>query len=62
MKMRILGTNLQVSAVGLGCMGMSHAYGEQSTKEEAQKLIETAIENGCTFFDILSSIATKRYI
>ena len=51
MKMRILGTNLQVSSVGLGCMGMSHAYGEQSTKEEAQKLIETAIENGCTFFD-----------
>ena len=51
MKMRTLGTNLQVFAVGLGCMGMNHAYGEQSTKAEAQKLIETAIENGCTFFD-----------
>ena len=51
MKMRKLGTNLQVSAVGWGCMGMSHAYGEQSTKEKAQKLIQTAIENGCTFFD-----------
>ena len=32
-------------------MGMSHAYGNQCTPDEAKKLIETAIENGCTFFD-----------
>lgn len=50
MKTRKLGSNLQVSAIGLGCMGMSHAYGGQ---EEA-KSIETlrhAVDIGVTFFD-----------
>ena len=51
MQKRIIGKDLTVSAVGLGCMGMSHAYGNQCTPDEAKKLIETAIENGCTFFD-----------
>ena len=51
MKTRIIGKDLKVSAVGLGCMGMSHAYGSQSTPDEAKRLIETAIEKGCTFFD-----------
>ena len=50
MKKRIIGKDLTVSAVGLGCMGMSHAYGNQCTPDEAKNLIETAIENGCTFF------------
>ena len=51
MKTRVIGKGLEVSAVGLGCMGMSHAYGTQCTPDEAKQLIETAIENGCTFFD-----------
>lgn len=51
MEMRKLGADLEVSAVGLGCMGMSHAYGTPSTKEEAKALLEEAIDLGCTFFD-----------
>lgn len=48
---RILGKDLEVSAIGLGCMGMSHAYGKPSDKIEAEKLLEKAVELGCTFFD-----------
>lgn len=48
---RILGKDLEVSAIGYGCMGMSHAYGTASTKKEAEELIEKAIDLGCTFFD-----------
>lgn len=51
MDKRILGKNLQVSAIGYGCMGMSHAYGTVSTQKEAEQLIEKAIDCGCTFFD-----------
>lgn len=43
MNKKILGKDLEVSAIGLGCMGMSHAYGTVSTKQEAEKLIEKAI-------------------
>lgn len=51
MKKRILGRDLVVSSIGLGCMGMSHAYGTPSTEKEATELIEKAIDLGCTFFD-----------
>lgn len=51
MEKRILGTDLEVSAIGLGCMGMSHAYGKPSSKKEAEQLLEKAMELGCTFFD-----------
>ena len=51
MKTRTLGKNLTVSAVGLGCMGMSHAYGAPADKEEMRKLIAEAVELGITFFD-----------
>ncbi|ODN72506.1 General stress protein 69 [Methylobrevis pamukkalensis] len=50
MKMRRLGSGLTVSALGLGCMGMSHAYGGQ---EEAKSIatIRRAVELGVTLFD-----------
>ena len=51
MKYRILGKDLTVSAVGLGCMGMSHAYGAPSDKQEMGRLLAQAVELGCTFFD-----------
>jgi len=50
MEKRKLG-NLEVSAVGLGCMGMSSGYGPPSDKQEMISLIRTAVERGVTFFD-----------
>ena len=51
MNKRILGKDMEVSSIGFGCMGMSHAYGTVSTRKEAEALIAEAIECGCTFFD-----------
>lgn len=52
MKKRTLGKNgLKVSAIGLGCMGMSHGYGAASDKKQMIGLIRTAFERGVTFFD-----------
>jgi aryl-alcohol dehydrogenase-like predicted oxidoreductase len=52
MQKRKLGkSNLEVSALGLGCMGMSHQYGPAADKQEMISLIRTAIERGVTFFD-----------
>jgi aryl-alcohol dehydrogenase-like predicted oxidoreductase len=46
---------LEVSAIGLGCMGMSSAYGAPMDKHEALSLIRTAVERGVTFFDTAES-------
>jgi aryl-alcohol dehydrogenase-like predicted oxidoreductase len=55
MKYRKLG-NLEVSAIGLGCMGMSHGYGDSADKNKMIKLIRYAYENlGVTFFDTAES-------
>lgn len=51
MRKQKLGKDLEVSAVGLGCMGMTHAYGKPANKEEMKKLIVQAVEQGCNFFD-----------
>jgi aryl-alcohol dehydrogenase-like predicted oxidoreductase len=52
MQKRKLGnSNLEVSAIGLGCMGMSFAYGPAHDRQEMIKLIHSAIEEGVTFFD-----------
>src|SRR5271165_6221341 len=52
MQKRKLGnSNLEVSALGLGCMGMSFGYGPPMDKQEAITLIRTAVERGITFFD-----------
>ena len=50
MKKRMLG-GLEVSAVGYGCMGLSHAYGTALEKADAIDRIRTAYDLGCTFFD-----------
>ena len=50
MKTRKLG-NLEVSAMGLGCMGLSFGYGPATEKQQAIALIRTAFEHGVTFFD-----------
>ena len=52
MQKRKLGnSNLEVAAVGLGCMGMSFGYGPPKDKQEMTSLIRTAVERGVTFFD-----------
>jgi len=51
MKTRKLGQNLEVSALGFGCMNMSFGYGPAADKQEAIKVIRAAYENGVTLFD-----------
>jgi len=51
MKKRKLGKNLEVSAIGLGCMGMSFGYGPAKDKNEMISLLRKAVELGVTFFD-----------
>jgi aryl-alcohol dehydrogenase-like predicted oxidoreductase len=51
MEKRTLGHDLEVSALGLGCMGMSFGYGPPADKQEMVSLIRTAVESGVTFFD-----------
>ncbi|ORM71766.1 aldo/keto reductase [Pantoea rwandensis] len=52
MQKRYLGTSgLEVSALGLGCMGLSHGYGPAIDTQQAVKLIRDAVERGVTFFD-----------
>src|SRR5947209_20595901 len=52
MKHRTLGNDkLEVSALGLGCMGMSYGYGPAADKQEMIVLIRKAVERGVTFFD-----------
>jgi aryl-alcohol dehydrogenase-like predicted oxidoreductase len=52
MKTRKLGSQgLVVSEIGLGCMGMDHAYGPSADRQEMVKLIQRSVELGCDFFD-----------
>ena len=51
MQKRKLGkSNLEVSAIGLGCMGMGFGYGPAADKKEMMSLIRSAVERGVTFF------------
>ena len=50
-KRRLGKSNLEVSALGLGCMGMSFSYGPPKDKQEMTSLLHAAVERGITFFD-----------
>jgi aryl-alcohol dehydrogenase-like predicted oxidoreductase len=50
-KRKLGNSNLEVSALGLGCMGMSYGYGPAADKQEMISLIRTAVKRGITFFD-----------
>jgi aryl-alcohol dehydrogenase-like predicted oxidoreductase len=51
MKKRILGQNLEVSAIGFGCMGLNFSYATSLSKDEGIKLIRAAVDRRVTFFD-----------
>src|SRR4029077_20182279 len=50
-KRKLGNSNLKVSAIGLGCMGMSVSYGPPKDKREMIKLVHDAVDRGVTFFD-----------
>ncbi len=58
MNKRTIG-NLEVSAIGLGCMGMSHAYGAATNMVEATSLLRKGVELGYTFFDTAEVYGTS---
>ena len=66
MEYRELGrSGLQVSAIGLGCMGISFSYATHLSKEDGVKLIRDAVERGVTFFDtaeVYGPFATRRWL
>ena len=51
MEKRTLGKDLEVSALGYGCMGLSHGYGDALPREEGVARIRQAFDAGVTFFD-----------
>ena len=55
MKKRKLGSNLEVSAIGFGCMGLSSGYGPPVDKQHGISVIRAAVESGVTFFDTAES-------
>lgn len=59
MEKRVLGNDLQVSSIGLGCMGFSHAYGAPTEKEEAITGIRIAYDFGYTLFDTAEVYGTQ---
>lgn len=59
MEQRTLGKDLKVSAIGFGCMGLSHAYGAPLDEGEAVKLIRRAFDCGYTFFDTAEVYGTQ---
>ncbi len=59
MEKRTLGKGLEVSAVGLGCMGFSHAYGAPTEYQEAVRMIRRASEMGYTLFDSAEVYGTQ---
>ena len=61
MQYRTLGSDLTVSAVGLGCMGMSHAYGAPADKKQMTELLAQAVDLDYTFFDTAEVYGTPKH-
>lgn len=61
MQYRTLGSDLTVSAVGLGCMGMSHAYGAPADKKQMTELLARAVDLDYTFFDTAEVYGTPEH-
>ena len=61
MQYRTLGSDLTVSAVGLGCMGMSHAYGAPADKKQMTELLAQAVDLDYTFFDTAEVYGTSEH-
>ena len=59
MDSRILGRDLKVSAIGLGCMGFSHAYGAPTEGREAVRAIRAAFDLGYTLFGTAEVYGTQ---
>ena len=59
MKRRMLGNRFSVSAIGLGCMGFSHAYGPPTEEKEAIRAIRSAFDMGYTLFDTAEVYGTQ---
>lgn len=58
MRKRMLGrSGLEVSSIGLGCMGLNHGYGPAVDKSRGIELIRSAFERGVTFFDTAEAYA-----
>ena len=52
--------NIEVSSIGFGCMGFTHAYGDGPFEEEGIRLVHLAFENGCNLFDIADVFLFKK--
>ncbi len=62
MKSRLLGcSGLEVSALGFGCMGLSHGYGPATDRSQAISLIRAAADRGVTFFDTAEVYCGPRF-
>lgn len=62
MQQRKLGnSNLEVSALGLGCMGMSYGYGPAADKQEMITLLRTAVERGTRFLLLRQSLSQQLF-
>ena len=60
LKRKLGKSGLEVSALGLGCMGMSFSYGPPKDKKEMTSLLRAAIERGVTFFDTPRSMVRSQ--
>ena len=60
MKQRTLGRDLEVSALGFGCMGISFGYGPAADRQDGINVIRAAFDDGVTFFDTAEAYVHSR--
>lgn len=59
METKILGKDFKVSAIGLGCMGMTHGFGDASNQKEMIEVIRKSYQEGITMFDTAECLIVK---